>query len=147
MRKTTFEPVKKTQRVSVRDNITMFQELSNRDECVWGNGRCSTHNTKLVRKVTVKKVSEVDRHGQVTWPMREVCSFACPSKLDKQSGSETSTENLVPVKPVGTNGSKKICFDEKIWTNHTLVLAGSNMIGWDTVNTQNRRTCIKHFFN
>ena len=75
---------------------------------MWGSGRCSTHHTKLVGKVSVKKVSEVDRHGHVTWPMREVCSYACPSKLDKQSSSDNLAENLVPAKSVEANGNKKI---------------------------------------
>ena len=118
-KKTTFTPVKKPHSASVKENIRMFQELANKDECVWGSGRCSTHNTRLVRKVVMKKVSEVSNKGHISWPMREVCTFACPNKLDKQSNSEASAENLVPAKSVGTNRTKKFCFDEKERTNHT----------------------------
>ena len=66
----------------------------------------------------MKKISEVNNKGHISWPMREVCTFACPNKLDKQLSSETLAENLVPAKSVGTNRNKKFCFDEKEMTNH-----------------------------
>ena len=119
IKKMTFRPVQKTLNCSVKDNILMFQRLADRDECVVGSGRCSTHNTKLIRSVITKKVSEVDSHGHITWPIREVCILACPNKLDKQSSSEFSANDLVPAKSVGTNGIKKICFDDIEWTNNT----------------------------
>ena len=119
VKKTTFSPVQKTQKYSVKDNILRFQRLADRDECVVGSGRCSTHNTRLIRSVIRKKVSEVDSQSQIAWPIREVCILACPNKLDKQSSSEFSANDLVPAKSVGTNGIKKICFEESKWTNNT----------------------------
>ena len=43
-----------------------------------GSVRCARHNTKLVKKIVLKKMSCVDKHGVVSWKMGEVTILACP---------------------------------------------------------------------
>ena len=43
--------------------------------CVLGGGRCVTHNMKLVRSVTKKKMSCVNKLGKIAWNYRDVTSM------------------------------------------------------------------------
>ena len=43
----------------------------------------------------------------------EVCNFASPNMMDKQSDRENRALSLIPVKSVGNNGGKRLCFDKK----------------------------------
>ena len=53
---------------TMNDNIAMFEKLSDGEECVIGSGRCSYHNTKLMRSVIERRVCNIDADGKVTWP-------------------------------------------------------------------------------
>ena len=44
--------------IDVGQKIKKFQELSDGNKCVFGSGMCATHNCKLVRGVTQKKISD-----------------------------------------------------------------------------------------
>ena len=60
--------------------------------CVFGGGRCVTHNIKLVRSVTKKKMSVVDKLGQIAWRYRDVTCMRCPNKATKK-GLKAETIN------------------------------------------------------
>ena len=107
-KKTTF--VSKN-RARVSENIKMFQELEKGAECLLGSGRCSTHNVKLVRNVSMKRVSTVTDSGNVRWTMREGVTLACPHK---QGLRATPAIEPAPLKTEGTNGNKRICLSEKM---------------------------------
>ena len=85
----------------------MFQKLSIGEGCVIGSGRCSKHNTKLVRGVKMKKVSCIDKNGKVSWLMREVASLTCPFKPDRKHVRDESAMMSSLVQPEGTNGRAK----------------------------------------
>ena len=85
LRKTTFSVRKK--QPTLKEHIAMFEKLSNGVECVIGSGRCSSHNTRLVRSVVERRVCNVDENGRVTWPMEEAITFACPLSSDRQGTS------------------------------------------------------------
>ena len=59
--------------------IEMFQKLAQGEECMIGSGRCGSHNTKLVKDITVKRVSEVNNDNVVSWVMRDVITLVCPA--------------------------------------------------------------------
>ena len=100
--KLTFETAEK---LSVKENIKRFQRMSESREgaCVMGSGRCATHNVKLVREISTKKSSFVNKSGQISWTERESIRMKCPaasnqavtygggvmmtSYLDKQDGA------------------------------------------------------------
>ena len=103
-RKTTFVNKKKEK---VKENIEMFHKLSMGEECIVGSGHCSRHNVKLERKVTIKKVSNIDSTGKVTWTMREVANLACPFKQRKLPVGTSSTMMSSNRPPEGTNGNFK----------------------------------------
>ena len=60
--------------------------------CVLGGGRCVTHKMKLVRSVTKKKMSCVNKLGQIAWKYRDVTSMKCPSRVI-MNGSKAKTCN------------------------------------------------------
>ena len=84
LRKTTFDVSKK--QPTMKEHIAMFEKLADGEECVIG--RCSSHNTKLVRSVIERRVCNIDADGKVTWPMGEAIIFACPFSTDKRSTRE-----------------------------------------------------------
>ena len=66
----------------------------------------TTHQIKLVKRVIERKVSKLDKFGQVTWTMGEGIIFDCPkSGQTERSGDNTAITKL-PVKGNSTN--KKI---------------------------------------
>ena len=124
LRKTTFS-IKKKQ-PTLKEHIAMFEKLSNSVDCVIGSGRCSSHNTRLVRSVIERRVCNVDEDGRVTWPMGEATIFACPLSSDRQSVEEQAAKVSSASNLVGTNGNKRLCvrnemdqplksLGEKIW--------------------------------
>ena len=134
--KTTFRTMSvKGRQTTMKEHIRMFQKLAEGEECVIGSGRCSSHNTKLVRSVVKRKVCSVNEEGAVSWPMGEAVILACP--FSKQSSSEVAagtSQNQF----VGTNGRKKLRImsdnDEDTQSQTRLaenVLAGRNPIGGD----------------
>ena len=48
------------------------------NNCVFGSGMCGYHLVKLVREVTMKKMSTIDKEGAVKWVQREVTCLKCP---------------------------------------------------------------------
>ena len=85
----------------------MFQELSDGVKCVIGSGMCAGHNVKLTRKVTMKRCSNIDDKGVVTWSMREVTVLACPAATTQGSHSTSSAvTSLLPVQ-TGANGKRR----------------------------------------
>ena len=108
-RKTTF--MKKNTMNTARETIKMFQELERGEECLLGSGRCSTHNVKLARKVSKKRVSTVANDGSVKWTIGEGVVLACPYKQGFRT--EPGTEPA-PLETEGTNGNKRICLDRQM---------------------------------
>ena len=108
-RKTTF--MKKHTMNTAKQTIKMFQELERGEECLLGSGRCSTHNVKLARKVSRKRVSTVADDGSVKWTIGEGVVLACPYKqgFRVEPGSEPA-----PLETEGTNGNKRICLDRQM---------------------------------
>ena len=91
----------------VKDNIMMFQKLSDGVECVIGSGMCSGHNVKLTRKVTMKRCSDVDDRGVVTWSMREVTVLICPAAIRQGSHSAHSAVMSQLSVETGANGKRR----------------------------------------
>ena len=54
-KKTTFRNI---EQASVRMKIKRFEDISEKIKCVVGNGRCATHNCKLVREVVMRRTSQ-----------------------------------------------------------------------------------------
>ena len=103
-KKTTFGPINTPP--PIKKKIDRFQNFQNGDKCVVGSGRCATHHIKLVKRVVERKVSKLNKFGQVTWTMGEGIIFDCPkSGQTERSGDSTAPINL-PVKGNSTN--KKI---------------------------------------
>ena len=77
------------------------------DECVIGSGRGGRHNTKLVRKIVVKKMSCVDKFGGIEWKNGEVTILACPKA--SQPGSNSATQpTTVYSSEAGTNKRQRV---------------------------------------
>ena len=104
VRKLTFTPGHTR---GVKDNIMMFQKLSDGVECVIGSGMCSGHNVKLTRKVTMKRCSDVDDRGVVTWSMREVTTLTCPAAIRQGSHSAHSAVMSQLSVDTGANGMRQ----------------------------------------
>ena len=102
--KLTFTP---PQQNRVKDNIRMFELSSNNGgKCLFARGKCTSHGTKLVRRVGVKRVSIIGNDGRLSWQMREVTTLACPS-LDTPPGSSKSV-SANSVMSEGTNKKPKL---------------------------------------
>ena len=99
--------VKKTfasiDRKKFQETITKFKQISKGIECVVRSGYCTSHNTKMVRSVNKKRMSNEDECGKVTWTMREATTLTCPvnSSLQPERVSEAMTSQLP--KSGGTN--------------------------------------------
>ena len=113
LRKLTFTPGHNRK---VKDNITMFQKLSDGVECVIGSGMCAGHNVKLIRNVKMKRCSDIDERGLVTWSMREVTTLTCPAATRQGSHSAQSAVMLELSDETGTNGKqrklRRMCDDQ-----------------------------------
>ena len=133
LRKMIFDVRKK--QPTMREHIAMFEKLSNGVECVIGSGKCSSHNTRLVRSVIERRVCNVDADGKVTWPMGETIIFACPLNTDRQSTREYTAEISNTSDFEGTNGKKRLCLrddkDQPQASPGERNLAGRPPIGWD----------------
>ena len=66
-----------------------------RDTCVFGGGKCVTHNVKLKRSVKQKKMSVINKMGQVTWGYRDVTCLICPGRANKQRISAKTIDSDV----------------------------------------------------
>ena len=111
LRKTTFDVSKK--QPTMKEHIAIFQKFANGDDCVFGSGRCSTHNTKLVRIVVKKRVCSVSEEERVTLPMGEAINLACPYRIDKRSVGENKAVMSESSRFEGTNENKRICLDSE----------------------------------
>ena len=90
MKKTFTHITKKNTPKKISEKISRFQDMIRGDECVIGSGRCASHNTKLVRKVVVRKMSCVDKFGGIGWRNGEVTILACPKA--SQPGNNSTTQ-------------------------------------------------------
>ena len=73
--KKTFSNIRKK---SFKDNIMKFKEMSKGTDCMIRSGFCTSHNCKVVRQVTEKKMSTIRTDGRLQWRMCEVTILACP---------------------------------------------------------------------
>ena len=87
-------------------NLDKFVRLSVGVKCLIANGYCNTHNVKVMREVTVKKMSIADDKGKVTWPMREVTVLVCPASNTRLPGS-SDTAIVNQVSEIGTTNGKQ----------------------------------------
>ena len=76
--------VKKTfasiDRKTFKDTVSKFKKMSRGIDCAIRSGFCSSHNCKVVRKITSKKMSYIGDDGKLSWKMCEVAILACPYK-------------------------------------------------------------------
>ena len=93
---------------SVKDSIAKFQELQRGGKCVMGSGRCAEHNRKLVRTVTVKRVSEQDEMGDTRWVMREVTLLTCPGVTVSQPEDRGSAQTVISDELGATNKKRRL---------------------------------------
>ena len=95
-------------RQAFRDTITKFKKMSRGIECAIRSGYCSNHNSKIVRKVTSKKMSYIGVDGKLQWKMCEVTILACPYKLIPGQ-PRAPTEHVQPtsLESKGTNQKRR----------------------------------------
>ena len=79
--------------INMKEKITEFQKLSQGEKCVFGSGRCATHNCKLVRSVTQKKRSVINNEGEISWPMTDVTCLKCPKGSQTKPFTGVNTAN------------------------------------------------------
>ena len=90
--KTTFGSNIEGARTKIKERIKSFEKFNSPDECVLGSGMCATHNTKLIRIMKERKVSCVDKCGQISWVMKEVAALVCPkSGYSASKGGQNTT--------------------------------------------------------
>ena len=102
-KKTTITPLENP---SFKSAMQKFRTVSRGTECAVRSGYCTSHNVKCVREVKMKKVSEIDRSGRLSWLTREVCTLTCPSKPK----ITTKPGGLANSAPEGTNGKLSTIF-------------------------------------
>ena len=73
-----------------------------------GSGRCGQHNVKLVRSITKKKMSNVNKDGTVSWQMREVTILRCPAAQPEGSASKVTAIAPPDLCEMGTNKKMRI---------------------------------------
>ena len=61
---------------------------------------------KCVREVKMKRVSDMDESGRLSWSTREVCTLTCPSRPK----ITTKPGGLANSAPEGTNGKLSTIF-------------------------------------
>ena len=59
----------------------------------------------------MKKILRLDENGETVRIMGEVVVSTCPYRTDKQSGEASIATGPDPLRFEGTNGRKKLCFD------------------------------------
>ena len=69
-----------------------------------GSGRCATHHVKLVKRVIERKVSKLDKFGQVSWTIGEGTIYDCPKS--GQSGRYEGIPAVISL-PVGEKTTNK----------------------------------------
>ena len=103
--KTTFGSISKKK---FKDNIMKFKEMSRGIECLIRSGFCTSHNCKVVRKVTKKKMSVIGSEGKLDWKMCEVTILACPMKQIPGQPRVTNKQVLsVSEESGGTNNKRR----------------------------------------
>ena len=93
----------------IPESIDLFPGLLSRGiECAIRSGYCSNHNSKIVRKVTSKKMSYIGVDGKLQWKMCEVTILACPYKLIPGQ-PRAPTEHVQPtsLESKGTNQKRR----------------------------------------
>ena len=93
MKKTTFTTLEGGMSVSGGGGDTVTSDDC--DTCVFGGGKCVTHNVKLKRSVKHKKMSVVNKRGQVTWAYIDVTCLICPGRANKQRVSAKTIDSDV----------------------------------------------------
>ena len=93
MKKTTFATVEGG--MSVSGGGEEIVNSNDRDTCVFGGGKCVTHSVKLKRSVKKKKMSVVNKLGQVTWAYRDVTCLICPGRAKEQRISAKTIDSDV----------------------------------------------------
>ena len=92
----------------IKKKIDRFQDLHDGDKCVMGSGRCATHHVKLVKRVIERRVSVVDKCGQVSWAMREGTIFDCPKSRQSGRCEDSPAVTNLPVGKIVTNKKRKL---------------------------------------
>ena len=111
MRKKTFSNIAAT---SVKTTIEKFQKFSRPGECVIGSGRCGQHNVKLVRSVTKKRMSNMNKDGTISWTMTEVTILRCPATQPAGSVGKVSTVAPLHMGEMGTNEKQRISVNDDV---------------------------------
>ena len=87
----------------IKKKIDRFQDFQNGDKCVVGSGRCATHHIKLVKRVIERKVSKLDKFGQVMWTMGEGIIYDCPKSGQPQRYDDNLAITNLPVRDNSAN--------------------------------------------
>ena len=74
--KTTFSSLVQS---NVRMKINRFEAISMKNKCVLGNGRCDTHNCKLVRDIVVRRTSQYSKDEELSWTRKDTVRMCCPA--------------------------------------------------------------------
>ena len=98
--------------MSVRSKIEKFQKFARPGECVIGSGMCGYHNVKLTRNVTMKKMSNINKDGTISWTMREVTILRCPAT--QPAGPRDKISAIAPLlaSEMGTNKKQRISMSD-----------------------------------
>ena len=117
MKKTFTHITQKNTPKKISEKILKFQDMIRGDECVIGSGRCASHNTKLVRKIVVRKMSCVDKFGGIGWRNGEVTILACPKA--SQPGSSSTTQLTTKYSSEAGTNKKQQIYDLDVQTLQT----------------------------
>ena len=81
-----------------------------------GSGRCGEHNVKLVRLITQKKMSIIDKTGKISWKLRDVTTLSCPvaGRTSDLPDSQISVEMPNPPELSTANNKRIKISDSKV---------------------------------
>ena len=99
-----------------KENIRKFKMMSNGNDCMIRSGFCTTHNVKMSREVMVKKMSNVDDRGNISWISKETTVLSCPMRNPSlalprsvQPTSESAAMTSLLPRVRGTNQNRRKC--------------------------------------
>ena len=107
--KKTFSNISKK---SFKDNIMKFKEMSKGTDCMIRSGFCTSHNCKVVRKVTEKKMSTIGTDGKLQWRMCEVIILACPVNQIQGQPRAANKQVMSAFEESGGTNSKRRKFND-----------------------------------
>ena len=105
--KKTFDDISRDMKTRcINDRIRNFEEFQSGgggSGCILVGGRCEKHKIRLTREVNRRRVRNINKHGEVSWIMREGTILVCPmaGQLNK------SDDITITSKPEGGGSTNK----------------------------------------